>query len=202
MSKMDDMLFQLKFTNKQLERLARKAEKEQHSQQNRVKKAIQQKNLDVARVYAENAIRKKNESLNYLRMAARVDAVSSKVQTALTMKQVTKNIEGVTKSLEKAMSSLDLPKVEQIMEKFEKQFEDLDVRTSTLESSMSSATTLTTPQDQVEVLIQQIAEENGLEMIDQLQDLNPATGSISSTTAAADSTREDELARRLQALRN
>lgn len=61
---------------------------------------------------------------------------------------------------------------------------------------MSSATTLTTPQDQVEVLIQQIAEENGLEMIDQLQDLNPATGSISSTTAAADSTREDELARR------
>lgn len=50
--------------------------------------AIQQKNLDVARVYAENAIRKKNESLNYLRMAARVDAVSSKVQTALTMKQV------------------------------------------------------------------------------------------------------------------
>lgn len=202
MSKMDDMLFQLKFTNKQLERLARKAEKEQHAQQNRVKKAIQQKNLDVARVYAENAIRKKNESLNYLRMAARVDAVSSKVQTALTMKQVTKNIEGVTKSLEKAMSSLDLPKVEQIMEKFEKQFEDLDVRTSTLESSMSSATTLTTPQDQVEVLIQQIAEENGLEMIDQLQDLNPATGSISSTTAAADSTREDELARRLQALRN
>ncbi|CAE1282038.1 CHMP1 [Acanthosepion pharaonis] len=199
---MDDMLFQLKFTNKQLERLARKAEKEQHAQQNRVKKAIQQKNLDVARVYAENAIRKKNESLNYLRMAARVDAVSSKVQTALTMKQVTKNIEGVTKSLEKAMSSLDLPKVEQIMEKFEKQFEDLDVRTSTLESSMSSATTLTTPQDQVEVLIQQIAEENGLEMIDQLQDLNPATGSISSTTAAADSTREDELARRLQALRN
>lgn len=198
------MLFQLKFTNKQLERLSRKAEKEQHVQQNRVKKAIQQKNIEVAKVYAENAIRKKNESLNYLRMAARIDAVSSKVQTALTMKQVTKNLEGVTKSLEKAMSSLDLPKVEQIMEKFEKQFEDLDVRTSTLESSMSSATTLTTPQDQVEALIQQVAEENGLEMIDQLQDLNPVTGSISSTPVAstADSTREDELARRLQALRN
>ena len=61
---------------------------------------------------------------------------------------------------------------------------------------MSSATTLTTPQDQVEALIQQVAEENGLEMIDQLQDLNPATGSLSNTTAAADSTREDELARR------
>ena len=50
--------------------------------------ALQQKNVEGARIYAENAIRKKNEGLNYLRMAARVDAVSSKVQTAVTMKQV------------------------------------------------------------------------------------------------------------------
>jgi division protein CdvB (Snf7/Vps24/ESCRT-III family) len=50
--------------------------------------AIQQKNIEGARIYAENAIRKKNEGLNYLRFAARVDAVASKVQTALTMKSV------------------------------------------------------------------------------------------------------------------
>ena len=50
--------------------------------------AIQTKNLDTARIYAENAIRKKNEGLNYLRMAARVDAVSAKVQSAVTMKDV------------------------------------------------------------------------------------------------------------------
>lgn len=50
--------------------------------------AIQQKNVEGARIYAENAIRKKNESLNYLRLASRVDAVASKVQTAMQMKQV------------------------------------------------------------------------------------------------------------------
>lgn len=50
--------------------------------------ALQQKNVDCARVYAENAIRKKNEGLNWLRMASRLDAVSSKVQTAVTMKGV------------------------------------------------------------------------------------------------------------------
>jgi hypothetical protein len=31
-----------------------------------------------ARIYAENAIRKKNESLNYLRMSSKVDAVASR----------------------------------------------------------------------------------------------------------------------------
>lgn len=51
-------------------------------------KALQQKNVECARVYAENAIRKKNEGLNWLRMASRVDAVASKVQTAVTMKGV------------------------------------------------------------------------------------------------------------------
>lgn len=50
--------------------------------------ALQQKSVECARVYAENAIRKKNEGVNWLRMASRVDAVASKVQTAVTMKGV------------------------------------------------------------------------------------------------------------------
>lgn len=51
-------------------------------------KALQQKNIEGAKIYAENAIRKKNEGLNFLRLASRVDAVSSKVQSAMMMKQV------------------------------------------------------------------------------------------------------------------
>ena len=50
-------------------------------------KALQQKNIEGAKIYAENAIRKKNEGLNFLRLASRVDAVSSKVQSAMMMKQ-------------------------------------------------------------------------------------------------------------------
>ncbi|KAK6186047.1 hypothetical protein SNE40_008158 [Patella caerulea] len=199
---MDDSLFQLRFTTKQLERLASKAEKDQKIQQAKVRKALQQKNVEGAKIYAENAIRKKNEGLNFLRMAARIDAVSSKVQTALTMKNVTKDIGNVSKALDKAMSSMDLTKVEQIMSKFEKQFEDLDVRTSAIESAMGTATTLSTPQDQVEALIHQVAEENGLEMIDQMSELNPATASLRPAKEQGESSKEDDLSRRLQALRN
>ena len=50
--------------------------------------SLQQRNLEGALIYAENAIRKKNEGLNYLRMAARVDAVANRVQTALMTKEV------------------------------------------------------------------------------------------------------------------
>ncbi|KFV40959.1 Charged multivesicular body protein 1a, partial [Gavia stellata] len=92
--------------------------------------ALQQKNVECARVYAENAIRKKNEGLNWLRMSSRVDAVASKVQTAVTMKGVTKNMAQVTKALDKALSSMDLQKVSAVMDKFEQQVQNLDVHTS------------------------------------------------------------------------
>ncbi|TNN30846.1 Charged multivesicular body protein 1a [Liparis tanakae] len=141
-----DTLFQLKFTSKQLERLSKKAEKESEKEQAKVKKALQQKNVECARVYAENAIRKKNEGVNWLRMASRIDAVASKVQTAVTMKavrtpaprgpsrwsglRVTKNMGQVTKALDKALGSMDLQKVSAVMDKFESQVQNLDVHTS------------------------------------------------------------------------
>ncbi|XP_035678720.1 charged multivesicular body protein 1a-like [Branchiostoma floridae] len=201
MSKMDETLFQLRFTAKQLDRLAKKSEKEEKQQKAKVKKALQQKNVDVAKIYAENAIRKHNEGLNYLRMSARVDGVASRVQSAVAMKQVTKDMGHVTKALDKAMGSMDLQKVSQVMEKFEKQFEDLDVHTQTLESSMGTATTLTTPQDQVDDLIKQVAEESGLEVMSQLEGLGPAQETIGASSSKTQ-TQEDQLSRRLQALRN
>lgn len=50
--------------------------------------AIQQGNLEGAKIYAETAIRKKNEALNLLRLGSRIDAVASRVQTAVTMRKV------------------------------------------------------------------------------------------------------------------
>lgn len=50
--------------------------------------ALTQGNTEGARIYASNAIRKKNESLNLLRLSSRIDAVSSRVETAVTMRQV------------------------------------------------------------------------------------------------------------------
>lgn len=63
----------------------------------------------------------------------------------------------------------------------------------TLENSMSSATTLSTPQDQVESLMKQIAEENDLDITEQLTDLNPTTASIREDT---EKKKEDDLSRR------
>ena len=91
--------------------------------------------MECAGVYAENAIQKKNEGVNWLQMASRVDAVASKVQTAVTMKEVTKNMAQVTKALDKALSTMDLQKVSAVMNRFEQQVQNLDVYTLLMEDS-------------------------------------------------------------------
>jgi len=63
---------------------------------------------------------------------------------------------GVVKGLEKVVQSMDLEKITATMGKFEDLFEDLDVHTQVMDSSMSTATTLTTPQDQVDSLMKQV----------------------------------------------
>lgn len=73
--------------------------------------AIQKGNMEGARIHAENAIRQKNQALNYRRMSARVDAVAARVQTALTTKQVTSSMAGVCKAMESALKSMNLEKV-------------------------------------------------------------------------------------------
>ena len=73
--------------------------------------ALQQGNSEGARIYAANAIRKKNESLNLLRLSSRVDAVASRVETAVTMRQVTGNMTSVVKCMDKAMESMNLERV-------------------------------------------------------------------------------------------
>ena len=44
--------------------------------------------MEGAKIYAENAIRQKNQALNFLRMGSRIDGVAQRVQTAVAMKQV------------------------------------------------------------------------------------------------------------------
>ena len=69
------------------------------------------------------------------------------------------------------------------MDQFEHQFEDLDVRSQVMEGAMSGATTLSTPQEQVDKLIHQVAEENGLEVMAQLAEATPGTALPTASTS-------------------
>ncbi|CAE6510737.1 unnamed protein product [Rhizoctonia solani] len=199
MSNLEKSLFQLKFTAKTLNRQSKKAQKDENTEKAKLKKALQQGNTDGARIYASNAIRKKNESLNLLRLASRIDAVASRVETAVTMKQVTSNMTSVVKSMDKAVENMNLERISLVMDKFESQFADLDVQTSYMEDTMQSTTAVSTPQDQIDSLMSQMADEANIEL-----EQNMEVGKkVPELTEGKSAVREedDQLAERLRALR-
>lgn len=88
-----------------------------------------------------------------------------------------------------------------VMDKFETQFSDLDVQTSYLEDSISTTTAINTPQDQIDLLLQQTAEEANIDLQHSLGDKD-LSGKVPDLTLKEPIVQEDDkLTERLRALR-
>ena len=69
-NKMFDMIFNLKFQAKSLNRQAAKCEKNEKVEKDKAFKAMKKNNMDGAQIHAANAIRLHNENLQFLRIAS------------------------------------------------------------------------------------------------------------------------------------
>ena len=192
-----DQIFNLKFTSKQLTRSANKCVKEEKSEKLKVKKAIEKGNIEGARIYAQNAIRKRTEQLNYLKLASRLDAVVSKLDTQSKMNTVNKSMAGIVKALDRALQSNNLEQVSQTMDKFEQQFESLDVQSECVQEAMGNQQAMSTPEDDVNTLMMQVADEHGLET----GMLMPSAGQGQMEQPSAQKQAEEDLTSRLANLR-
>eukprot|EP00392_Amoebophrya_sp_AT5.2_P008598 g8626.t1 len=159
-----DTIIEVKLTKKRLEAAQRKAEKQQVTEKQKVLKAIEQGNVEGARVYAENAIRKKNEALQMLRLAARMDAVASKLETAEKTQSMTQNISDTIPQLDAALMQMSPEGIATNMDRFEKIFDDLDVRTEYITSAVDQTTASVTPANDVDNLIQQVADQHSMDV--------------------------------------
>ena len=158
-----------------------------------VKRAIERGNIDGAKIHAQDAIRKKNEGLNMLRLASRLDGVVARLETQAKMNAVNADMSGIVKSLEKSLNANNLEQVSETMDTFEQQFENLDVQTEFVEQAMGNTSALSTPPEDVATLMQQVADEHGLEFAADL----PAAG----TAVPAEKQAEKDLSMRLEELK-
>jgi charged multivesicular body protein 1 len=166
-----------------------------------LQQAIQQGNHEGARIYGQDAIREKNQALNHLKMASRIDACSSRIETAVRMDQVTMGMKGVVRGMDKGIASMDVDKISKLMDKFEQQFEDLDVKTQYMEGAMNATTATSTPAEQVDELIAKVADANNLELGEAFSEAGP----VAQKTPALDVPEAkvaDDLEARLANLRN
>lgn len=158
----DEMVWDMKFQAKSLERLSKKAEKEEKKARAQCKKAITQGNKEGAEIYASNALRHKAESLQFLRLAAKIDGVASKLKSSQVQQSVANALGQMSGEMGRALETMDVMQIAQTMDTFERQLGELDTQGTMINATMAGAST--TPVDAVDALVQQVADEHGLEV--------------------------------------
>ncbi|KAG5469473.1 hypothetical protein LSCM1_02694 [Leishmania martiniquensis] len=193
-----DILFNMRFASRQMTKSATASEKAAEREKLNVKTALEKGNPEAARIYAENAIRKRSESLNYLRLASRLDAAASRIQTAVQMQAVTKTMATTVKGMDKILTSMDPMRIAKVMDAFEQQVGTLDVSLGTMDAAFESSSAGTVPVTQVDSLMEQVAAENNIDLSAKLGSA-PLSSSISAPERRQEVT-EDDIAERLKAL--
>jgi len=181
---LEDVIFDIKLKSKEMTKTAARCEKEMKSEKNKVKVAIEKGNIDGARVFAQNAIRKKHEVLNYHKLSSKLDAVASRLDAAHRSQTMTKDICKAVPNLQKILNELNIDDLTANMDQFEKLFDDIDVRSDYMTNSIDQTTASSTPADQVDSLIAQVAEEHALD-VSQMLTCAPSTTPERPSIAAA-----------------
>jgi len=161
---LEDEMINLRLVSKQMLRSSKKCEQSEKKAIKKLKMSIEKGNSESARIYGQDAIREKNQALSFIKMSSRIDACSSRIETAVRMGQMTGAMQGVVNGMNNGIASMNIEKISKIMDKFEQQFEDLDVKTQYMDGVMNSTTATTTPTDQVDSLIQYVADANNLQL--------------------------------------
>jgi hypothetical protein len=84
-NKMFDIVFNLKFQAKELNRNATKCEKNEKLEKDKAFKAMQKNNMEGAQIHAANAIRLRNEQLQFLRIASQYGTSAKSCWSVLGM---------------------------------------------------------------------------------------------------------------------
>merc|ERR1712176_628537 len=97
------------------------------------------------------------------------------------------------KGMSNGLTSMNVEKISKLMDKFEQQFEDLDVKTQYMDGVMNSTTATTTPVDQVDSLIQYVADTNNLELGEAFTEAGPIGNKVPSLKRPAEQQQQQQI---------
>jgi len=187
----------MKMTSKHVGRQSSKCLKMQATEERKAKDALGKGNIAGARIFAENAIRNKNQAFSYMKLQSQLDAVASKVQAQEIRAQVANDMSSVTQALDMALGTMDVSQLAHTMEKFVGQSEDMDLQTKFMDSAIGESTTASTPQTEVDGLLSRINDEHQLNqqhLIDGQGIPSHAGANIAANQMGADDSLESRLA--------
>ena len=166
---MFDKILEFKMMAKQFAKESKKAENEYKKNLTKTKNLMEKGKYDQARVTAADAIRKKNEINRYQVLSSKIDTIAQRLQSAMQTNQLTEKMSQLTNLMAGSGDKLnDIVQLADTMENFEKMFDDLDVNNAMMNEVMNNVNAGTIDDNEVNLLVNQVAEANGMKIMDSL----------------------------------
>ena len=139
---------------------SQKAATRQQSSMAKTKKAMEQGNMDLAKTYAQEALRYKNESQRYKVLSSKIESIASKLQHAYKTQQLSESITGLTNKIGGIGNMNDLTKMVETMDNFEKMCDNLDIQSKMMDDVFDNVNAGTVNEQEVNELINMLQESD------------------------------------------
>ena len=169
--KMFDTMFEFKMMAKSMSKESTKAEAQSKALIEKVKKCIAKGDYEQAKIAASDAIRQKNMVKRYRVLSSKVETIAQRLKTAYQNQRLSEQMQSLTQQLLGAGSAMDIVKMTETMSNFEKLFDDLDVNSNMMDQVFDNVNAGTVNENEVNQLIGQIAQQNGLKLSEEFEDV-------------------------------
>jgi charged multivesicular body protein 1 len=176
--KMFDTMFEFKMMGKQMAKEAKKAETQNKNLIKKVKDCIAKGDYEQAKVAASDAIRQKNQVRRYRVLSSKIDTVAQRLQSAYQNQRLTEQMQSLTQQMVGAGNMMDMVKMTETMANFEKLFDDLDVNSAMMDQVFDNVNAGTVNDAEVNTLIQQVAQQNGMKLSDDFDQVQIGEGGM------------------------
>lgn len=166
-----------------------------------IKKMAQQGEISAVRVMAKDLVRTRRYVKKFIMMKANIQAISLKITTLKSQGAMSKAMKGVTKAMGSMNKQMNMPQLQKIMMDFEKEADMMDMKEDMMNDIVDDVMGADEDEEETDQLVNQVLDELGLSLSDQLGDVPTASGSLPAGKEKAKSNADDELQARLDNLR-
>ena len=171
-------MFEFKMMGKSMAKESKKSEAQSKNLIKKVKDCIAKGDYEQAKVAASDAIRQKNMVKRYRVLSSKIDTVAQRLQTAYQNQKLTEQMQSLTQQLLGAGNMMDIVKMTETMANFEKLFDDLDVNSNMMDQVFDNVNAGTVNEQEVKQLIGQIAQQNGMKLSEEFDDIQLGEGEV------------------------
>ncbi|OLS27541.1 MAG: hypothetical protein HeimC3_03200 [Candidatus Heimdallarchaeota archaeon LC_3] len=131
-------IINMRMVEKRLERQRRKMKKDEQKMMREVKQAIENDDMNGAKLFAKDIARNRKMAHNLQKLRSQVKGIGYKLEQASAVQTISGDLRGLVRTLGKINRQIAIPQMENILFAMENEIETLNLTTETLDEGLEA----------------------------------------------------------------